>query len=167
VTPCHFAANAAGVRLGWVVTLRCLPSPAGQLAVDLGASVRDLGPCEGCEREVVSPGGRHEKVTSDLTIAGHEGIVSWRGNRPSRIEVSEAVREQVHEFAERVVQRLGVADDSPLPGRLRQGRLSLSRPAMLASSTLRPPGASAKSTAISSSSLVTLPPVTTPTPNLE
>jgi uncharacterized DUF497 family protein len=41
VTPCHFAANAAGVRLGWVVTLRRLPSPAGQLAVDSRASVRD------------------------------------------------------------------------------------------------------------------------------
>lgn len=41
VNPRHFAANAAGVRLGWGVTLRCLPSPVGQLAVDLPRILRD------------------------------------------------------------------------------------------------------------------------------
>jgi len=37
VTPRHLAANAAGVRYGWVVTL---PSPLVDLAVDSGPSVR-------------------------------------------------------------------------------------------------------------------------------
>jgi uncharacterized DUF497 family protein len=37
VTPRHFAANAPGARVGWVVTL---PFPARQLVVDSGPSVR-------------------------------------------------------------------------------------------------------------------------------